>query len=132
MCTSYTVSRTNSVYSLSFLRNWRMQSYSGIITCSIVASLVPNGFLTPNGLKFYNKIHINCYFVKLQTLFSQDLLFIGCDIFPQVMVICLHLRFRRLLWNVKLLFLTYVLSSKNLNFCHILSHPTVIQSTRFW
>ena len=28
--------------------------------------------------------------MKLQTHFSQDLLFIGCDIFPQVMVICLH------------------------------------------
>ena len=29
--------------------------------------------------------------LNLQTYFSQDLLFIGCNIFPQVMVICLHL-----------------------------------------
>ena len=36
-------------------------------------------------------LHIKCYFVKRQTHFSQNLLFIGCDIFPQVMVICLHL-----------------------------------------
>ena len=48
-----------------------MQSYSAIITCAIVA---PNGPLTPKGYKFYNKIRIKCYFVKLRSHFSQDLL----------------------------------------------------------
>ena len=28
---------------------------------------------------------------EISNHFSQDLLFIGCDIFPQVMIICLHL-----------------------------------------
>ena len=55
------------------------------------ASLAPNGLLTPKGYKCYKKIHKECYFVKLQTNFSQVLLFISCDVFPQVMVICLHL-----------------------------------------
>ena len=68
-----------------------MQSYSATITCSIMASLTPTGLLSPKEYKFYNKIHIKCYFVQLQTHFSQDLLFIGCDIFPQVMIICMHL-----------------------------------------
>ena len=68
-----------------------MQSYSDNTPSSIVASLVPHDLLTPKGYKFYNKIHIKCYFVKIQTHFSQDLLFISCDIFPQVMVIFLHL-----------------------------------------
>ena len=68
-----------------------MQSYSATIACSIVASLTANSLLTPKGYKSYNKIHIKCYFVKLQTYFYQDLLLTGCDIFPQVMVICLHL-----------------------------------------
>ena len=67
-----------------------MQSYSFTITCSIVTSLPPNGLLTPNEYKFYNKIFVKYYFAKLQTHFSQDILFIGCDIFPQVMIICLH------------------------------------------
>ena len=68
-----------------------MESYSVTMTCSIVVSFTANGFLTPVGYKFYNKIRIKCYFVKLQTYFSQDLFLIGCDIFPQVMIICLHL-----------------------------------------
>ena len=68
-----------------------MQSYAATITCSIVAALAPNCLLTPSGYKFLIKIHIKSYFVKLQTHFSQDLIFIGCDIFPQVMVICLNL-----------------------------------------
>ena len=68
-----------------------MQFYSGTIICSIVASLASNGLLTPKGYKFYIKTHIKCYFVKLQTHFCQDLLFIGRDIFPQVMIICLQL-----------------------------------------
>ena len=58
-----------------------MRSYSAIITCSIVASLAPVGVLIPIWYKFYNKIRIKCYFVKLQNHFSQDLLFVGCDIF---------------------------------------------------
>ena len=70
----------NSLYILSFLRNWSMQSYSATITYSIVASLTHNGLLTPKGYKFYNKIHKKYYFVKLRTHFSQDLLFIGCGI----------------------------------------------------
>ena len=61
-----------------------MQSYSATITCSIVVSLTVHDLLTPKGYTFYNEIHIKCYFVKLQTYFSQDLLLIGCDIFPQV------------------------------------------------
>ena len=68
-----------------------MESYSATITCSIVSSLIPNGLLTPKDYACFNKIHIKCFFVKVQNHFSQDLLFIGCDIFPQVMVICLHL-----------------------------------------
>ena len=68
-----------------------MQSYSSAITFPTVASLTPNGLLTPEGYKFDNKIYINCYFVKFQTHFSKDLLLIGCDIFPQIVVICLHL-----------------------------------------
>ena len=65
------------MYILSFLGNWSMKSYSVTITCSIVALLTPNGLLTPKGYTFYNKIHVKCYFVKLQTNFSQDLLLIG-------------------------------------------------------
>ena len=68
-----------------------MQSYSATITCYRMALLDHHSFLTPKGLKFYNKIYIKCYFAKLQTHFSIDALFVGCDIFPQVMVICLHL-----------------------------------------
>ena len=66
-------------------------SYSITITCSIVASSTPKSLLTPKRYKFYRKIHTKYYFVKLQNHFTQDLLFIGCDIFPQVMVIRLHL-----------------------------------------
>ena len=68
-----------------------MRSYSATITCSIMASLTPNGLLYPKGYKFYKKIHMKCYLTKHQIHFSRDLLLIGCDIFPQVMVICLHL-----------------------------------------
>ena len=71
------------MYSLSFLRNWSMQSYSATITCSIAASLAPNGLLTPKGKNFVIKCIQNA---ELQTHFSQDLLLIDCDIFPQVMV----------------------------------------------
>ena len=72
-----------------------------IKACTLIQPLLPVRTITvcyyylhitpPKGYKFYNKIHVKCYFVKLQTHFSQDLFFIGCDIFPQVMVICLHL-----------------------------------------
>ena len=64
-----------------------MQSHSTTITCYILTTLA----LTPKGHTFYIKIHIKCYFVKLQTHSLEDLLFIGLDIFPQVIVICLHL-----------------------------------------
>ena len=67
---------------LRFLTNWSMQSYAATITCSIVVSLTPNGILITKGHKFYNKIHIKWYFVKL---------FTDCDISPQVMIICFHL-----------------------------------------
>ena len=56
-----------------------------------MASLAPHGLLTPKGHKIYNETYIKRYFVKLQTQFPQDLLLFGCDIFNQVMVICLHL-----------------------------------------
>ena len=56
-----------------------------------MGSLAHHGFLTLKGFKFYNKIHIKCYFAKTQTHFSQDLLFIGCEILPKLMAICLHL-----------------------------------------
>ena len=68
-----------------------MQSYSATITCSRMALLDHHSFLTPKGLKFYNKIYIKCYFAKLQTHFSIDALFVGCHIFLQAMVICLRL-----------------------------------------
>ena len=68
-----------------------MLSCSATITYSILASLALNGLLTLEGYTFYKKIHIKCYFVKLQIHFSQDLLFIDCDSSHQVMVICLHL-----------------------------------------
>ena len=69
-----------------------MQSYSATITCfRMPSSLDPHSLLTPKGFKFYNKIYIKCYFAKFQTDFSRDVLFVGCDIFPQVMVTCLHL-----------------------------------------
>ena len=58
-----------------------MQSHSATITFSIMASLTPNGLLTPKRYKRYSKIHRKYYFVKLQTHISQDLLFIGCGIF---------------------------------------------------
>ena len=48
-----------------------MQSYSAIIICSIVASLAPNDLLTPNGYKFYDKILVKYYFVKIQTHFFR-------------------------------------------------------------
>ena len=131
-----------------------MQSYSVTITCSIVASLTPNGLLTLKRYKLYNKIQIKFYFVKLQTRFSQYLFFTGCHIFPQVLVICLHLikhvplRFNTLvpppvcilrakLWKVVMkckiaMLLTFVpFFQKKLHFwdCDILSPPTVIKST---
>ena len=80
-----------SSYILSFLRNWNIQPFSATITCSVVVSLTPNDLLIPKGYKFYNKTHIKCCFVKLQTHLFQDQLFIGCDIYPQVMVIWLDL-----------------------------------------
>ena len=79
------------MYSLSSLRNWSMQFYSATLSCSIMTSLAPNNLSTPKGYKFYNKIHIKWHFVKLQRHFFQDLFLIGCNIFLQVMVICLHL-----------------------------------------
>ena len=68
-----------------------MQSHSAITNFFIITTFTPHGLLTPTGFTFYNKIYIKSYFVKLQTHFSQEVLFISCDIFPQVMVICLHL-----------------------------------------
>ena len=65
-----------------------MQSYSAIITCFIMTTFAPHGLLAPNGYTFYNKTHIECYFFRLQIHFSRDLIFIGCDIYPQVMAIC--------------------------------------------
>ena len=56
-----------------------------------MASLAPHSLLTARGHKVYNKTHIKCYFVKLQTHFSQVLLLFGCYIFLQVMVIYLYL-----------------------------------------
>ena len=52
-----------------------MQSYSVTITCTIMASLVPYTLATPNMYTFHNKIYVKFCFVKLQTHFSQDLLF---------------------------------------------------------
>ena len=68
-----------------------MRSHSATIICSIVTSLASNSLFTPRGYKFYDKIRTKCFFLWNLTHFSQDLLFIGSDIFSQVMVICLHL-----------------------------------------
>ena len=81
-----------------------MQSYSATITCSIVTTVAPHDLLNPKGHTFYNKIHIKCYFEKLQTHFLQDLLLTGFHIFPQAMVICWHL-----IEYVLLVLLEYVL-----------------------
>ena len=56
-----------------------------------MASLAPPALLTPKSFKFYGKAHVKCYFAKLETHFSQHILFIAYGIFPQVMVIRLHL-----------------------------------------
>ena len=68
-----------------------MQSYSATITCSIVTTVAPHDLLNPKGHTFYNKIHIKCYFEKLQTHFLQDLLLTGFHIFFFFLVICWHL-----------------------------------------
>ena len=99
------INLTNSVmYNFSFLRNWSMKSCSATITCFSIASLALQGFLTPKGCTFYNKIYIykmlfciNAKFggLELQTwCFSKLILFIGCDNF---LVTCLHLRKNRFL-----------------------------------
>ena len=62
-----------------------------------MALLAPHGFLYEERFGFFKKykmlFYINVEFrvLKLQTHFSQDVLFIGCNIFPQVIVIGLHL-----------------------------------------
>ena len=55
-----------------------MQSYSATITCTIVASFAPHGLITPKVYILWQNTY-KCYFVELQTHFSQDLQFIGCD-----------------------------------------------------
>ena len=37
------------------------------------------------------KIRVNCYFMNFQAHFPYDLFFVDCYIFPQVIVMCLHL-----------------------------------------
>ena len=69
---------------------WKYAVLFATITCFRMASLAPHGLVTPKSFKFYNNIYIKCYFAKLQTHFFCDILFIGCDIFPQVMVVRLH------------------------------------------
>ena len=66
-----------------------MQSYSATITCSIVVCLAPHGLLTSKCYKFYKNTY-KMLFCETSNLFLSDLLFIGCDIAPQVMIICLH------------------------------------------
>ena len=77
--TQCTLSGTNFVYSFSLLKKLIMQSYSGTITCSRIASLAPHGLLTLKGFKSCNKIHIKFYFARLET-YSQNVLFTDCDI----------------------------------------------------
>ena len=56
------------------------------------------------------KIHLNCYFMNFQAHFPYDLFFVDCYIFPQVIVICLHL-----IKHVSLMtFLIFKTSSTNL------------------
>ena len=81
-----TVCGTNFLYNLIFfLRNWRMP--------------VPHWPLNSR-FSIYNRNHIKRYFawevrfkvLKLQTHFSQNILFIYCNIFSEIMVICLGLK----------------------------------------
>ena len=76
------------VSGINYERNWNMKSYSVTISFSKMASFIPHGLLTTKGFKFYNGIHM---------LFCEtsNPSFLGCtfhcDVFPQVMVICLFL-----------------------------------------
>ena len=65
-----------------------MQSYSATITCFIVTTYIPHGLFNSKLLHILQQNTYKMLFCELQTHFSQDLLFLGCDIFPQVMVIC--------------------------------------------
>ena len=62
------------------------------------------------------KIHVNYYFMNFQAHFSYDLFFVYCYIFPQVIVICLHLiEHVSLDFNILLMtFLIFKTSSTNL------------------
>ena len=81
------------MYSFSFLRKRRMQPYFALITLSQNGL---TGLSWPLNSKrvqsLYNKIHTKCYFKKIQTHFSQDTVFIGCDMFPQVKSVCILLK----------------------------------------
>ena len=62
-----------------------------------MALLAPHGLLTLERFKYFKKykmlFSMNVEFrgLILQIHFSQDVLFTGCNIFPQVIVIGLHL-----------------------------------------
>ena len=81
-----------------------------------INSLLQNGFidlLTPKGsylmLKDVMLFSINCWVYGFGTHFSQNVLFIGRNIFSQVMVICLswYLHLKYVSWSFKIYKLTY-------------------------
>ena len=96
-----TVSGGNFVYSFSFLKNWSIQSYSVTYACASLTSWLQRVLI-------YDNIYIKHYFawdvrfrvLKLQTPFSQNIPFICCDIFSQVIVVCLHLKYVWLGFNI--------------------------------
>ena len=81
-----------------------------------INSLLQNGFidlLTPKGsylmLKDVMLFSINCWVYGFGTHFSQNVLFIGRNIFSQVMVICLswYLHLKYVSWSFNIYKLTY-------------------------
>ena len=77
-----TVSGGNLVYSFSFLRNWSIQLYSALM---YVLHSPRNSrqfrFITKKYIKRYFALDVGFIVLKLQIYFSQNILFVCCDIF---------------------------------------------------
>ena len=51
-------------------------------------------------IKYYPAWYVEFKVLKFQTLFSQNILFICCDIWSEIIVICLHLKHVSLGFNI--------------------------------
>ena len=88
------------MYSLSFLRNWSMQSYSATITCSIVASFALNGLSTPKWYKFTTKYIENAILWNLKAIFIRIYFSLVVALFFKLWLsVCILLNVYRLSFN---------------------------------